>query len=183
MRCVTQLVIVSTLLSILPISSDAGNEAVMYKKIDKNGNIIFTDKPLPGSKEVKVDTEKNVVETPKVKSTYQPRKNKQENQGALYSVLSIDSPKQGDTIINADGNVTMIVGITPKLQPTHQLQLKLNGSVYGAPQDTPYFNIKGLNPGNHSASVVLLEKNTQKELQSTPKVEFKLVQPSSRSQQ
>ncbi|AOE49049.1 DUF4124 domain-containing protein [Kangiella sediminilitoris] len=160
----------------------AADEVVLYKKVDKDGKVTFTDKPIPGSQEVKINTGINVVETPKVK----PQEKKQPEEPApeepVYSVFSIDSPKQGDEVINADGNVTLIIGITPRLKPEHQLQLRLNGKNHGSPQNSPYFNVRQLDAGRHKAEVVVIDKESGQQLQTTSAVSFSFTKPSTGNQ-
>ncbi|WP_223668765.1 DUF4124 domain-containing protein [Kangiella shandongensis] len=157
----------------------AANETVLYKKVDKDGNVIFTDKPIPGSTPVKVNTDKNTVETPRSSFRTRQEVNDEDSEEAFqYEVLAIDSPQNDEGIRANDGNINIIAGITPQLKAEHSLQLVIDGSAYGSAQKLPYFNLTNVDRGTHTASIDVINDKTQEVIQSSQPITFHVLRAS-----
>lgn len=147
----------------------------MYKKIDKDGNVVFTDKPIPGSKPITVKTDVNVVTTPK--PTYKPPSVNEPAEMAdeekfQYDVFAIDSPKDDEGIRANDGRVNVVVAITPNLKPNHSVQLRLDGNSVGQAQKIPYFNLTEVERGTHQLQAEVVEDGSGETVQTTEAISF-----------
>lgn len=149
-------------------------ETVMYKKVDANGKITFTDKPIPGAKAIKVKTDTNVVSTPKLRTLNQPRMNAQQTDAKpfKYEVLAIDTPKDDEGVRANDGSVNVVIGVTPNLQPNHSIQLQLDGSKVGQQQKIPYFTLTEVERGTHGLQAVIINDETNEPVQSSDTITF-----------
>jgi hypothetical protein len=174
MKLLTTFLTISTI-SLTYLTAFAANETVMYKKVDKDGNIVFTDKKIPGSKPIKVETDTNVVSTPKatVFRKEPAEKEKTDDNDSVYDTLAIDKPSPNQAVQTVNGNVTVIVGISPKLQPNHQFELLVDGELIVPPQISAYFGLKDLSKGSHTLKVKVTDKATGEEIQSSDSVTFK----------
>lgn len=168
-----------TVISLLALSfcfiAVSAKETVMYKKIDKDGNVVFTDKPIAGSKPITVKTDVNVVSTPK--PTYKaPAQNVPseyaDEEVFQYEVLAIDTPKDDEGVRANDGRINVIVAITPNLQPNHSVQLKMDGNNVGQAQKIPYFNLTEVERGTHQLQAVVIEDGSGETVQSSDTMSF-----------
>lgn len=150
-------------------------ETVMYKKIDKDGNVVFTDKPIPGAKPITIKTDVNVVTTPK--PTYKaPPLNEPPvmpvEEKFQYEVLAIDTPKNDEGIRANDGRINVVVAVTPNLRPNHSVQLKLDGSNVGQAQKIPYFTLTEVERGTHQLQAEVVEDGSGETVQTTEAISF-----------
>lgn len=171
--------LLSTLFISASLNAYSANETVMYKKIDKDGNVVFTDKPIPGSKPVKIKTDTNVVETPKVtlpKRT-RPNNNRQDQtqQEFSYDTFAIDAPKNDEAIRANDGNINVVVGLSPRLLPNHSVQLKLDGKDISQAQKVPYFSLSEMERGTHELQAVIVDDETGEEVQNSETITFHIL--------
>ena len=163
-------------------SAVVAKETVMYKKVDKNGKIIFTDKPIPGSTPITVKTDTNVVSTPKPQATRRlptisPEKNNNQ-EPFKYEVLAIDEPSHDQAVRANSGDINVIVGMTPNIQPNHSLQLVMDGSPVGQPPPSPYFSLNNVDRGTHQLAVTVIDEDTKKQIQTSETITFHLLRAS-----
>ncbi|AKE51293.1 DUF4124 domain-containing protein [Kangiella geojedonensis] len=163
--------------------SNAANETVMYKKVDKNGKVTFTDKPIPGSTPITIKTNTNVVDTPKPtikpKTFSTPEELDDKSQEPFkYEVLAVDSPEHDQAVRANSGDINIIVGLTPSLQPNHSLQLIMDGSPVGSQQKIPYFALNGVDRGTHQISVQVIDDESKDTVQTSESITFHLLRAS-----
>lgn len=172
----------ATLLVCLTCASSSAKETVMYKKIDENGKIIFTDKPIPGSKPITIKTDTNVVSTPK--PVREEREEQPSPKGAnempeqdtfQYQVLAIDTPTNDESVTANGGELNVIVGITPNIQPNHSLQLVMDGKAASSPQKIPYFSLKNTASGTHQLAVTVIDDDTGEQIQESDAITFHIL--------
>ncbi|GAA4358752.1 DUF4124 domain-containing protein [Kangiella marina] len=180
MKPLRYILLTITLLGTSTVASSA-DETVMYKKVDENGKITFTDKPIPGSTPITIKTNTNVVDTPK--PILRPRKDSDESsedddKPFQYQVLAVDSPQHDQAVRANTGDMNVIVGITPSLQPNHSLQLIMDGSPVGSQQKVPYFSLNNVDRGTHELSVAVINDTNKKTLQTSQPVTFHLLRAS-----
>lgn len=158
--------------------NDAGGVKTLYKKVDKNGRITFTDKPLPGAKEVTVDTQKNLLSMPRKASEqyhYEDDEDaKKKEKPFKYNYLAIETPKTGESIRANDGSLYVLIGITPQLKGAHTLRLLMDGAAISEDQKAPYFSLSNIDRGTHNLQVQIIEDSSQKVIQSSPISTFHL---------
>lgn len=169
-----------TIVSLLALScgsiATSAKETVMYKKIDKDGNVVFTDKPIPGSKPITVKTDVNVVSTPKPAYKAPTLSDSSEADDDVkkfkYEVLAIDTPKNDEGIRANDGRINVIVAVTPNLRPNHSVQLKLDGNNVGQAQKIPYFNLTEVERGTHQLQAMIIDDDSGETVQSSDAISF-----------
>ncbi|PXF64007.1 DUF4124 domain-containing protein [Kangiella spongicola] len=169
-----------TIVSLLALScgsiATSAKETVMYKKIDKDGNVVFTDKPIPGSKPITVKTDVNVVSTPKpaykAPTISDSSEEDDDEKKFKYEVLAIDTPKNDEGIRANDGRINVIVAVTPNLRPNHSVQLKLDGNNVGQAQKIPYFNLTEVERGTHQLQAMIIDDDSGETVQSSDAISF-----------
>lgn len=178
------LVVLSLCLMAMPAKLVAENDSdgvkVLYKKVDKNGRITFTDKETPGAKKITVNTRKNVLAMPKKapeEYNYEDdldNDKEKKKKPFKYSYLAIESPKNDESIRANDGGIYVVVGITPQLRGNHSVRLLMNGSSVAEDQKVPYFSLANIDRGTHKLQVQIIEDSSQKIIQSSPASSFHL---------
>ena len=143
-----------------------GAQAAIYKWVDKDGKVHYSDTPVENSTQVefKENTQNQVKLPPPVVREHTPPA--KEEPKALYK-MSITSPIEEETIRDNNGNITVIGSITPDLAAGHVLVLLMDGKVMSPPQATPVFSLENVDRGEHKFEIKALAQNG-KQLASTP---------------
>lgn len=111
----------------LPAAATAGAE--VYRWVDTEGQVHYSDRPSPGADLVVIDVAP-VGTTPVagVSSTGRlPVATRDTPVAAAYDSLAIQSPGQDETLWNIGGQLDVAVALQPALQAGHRLQLILDG--------------------------------------------------------
>ncbi len=116
--------------------------AAIYKTVDEDGNVVFTDVP-PKDQGGEVDvTEQNVYVPPALPDApaqqigaAQPEGQAEEAAATTttYEALSITSPTDDEPVRENAGNITIVVNATPAVDTSqgHQLEILLDGQLAG----------------------------------------------------
>ena len=140
-----------TLFIILLLSSMSLGSALVYKKVNQDGSITYSDAPSEGAVPLDLATGNSVVMpalvSPQAK-IYKTVKNPKQTQ--VDYQLSIMSPTPEQTIRNNNGKMNVITRITPNVPG--QYQLILNGVLHSA-QTSGTFQLEGMQRGEYSVQV------------------------------
>ncbi|HSR62537.1 MAG TPA: DUF4124 domain-containing protein [Gammaproteobacteria bacterium] len=147
----------------LPVSAE------VYRSVDEDGNVIFSDQPSPGAEEIRID-KIQTIDAPSVKSrgTGSLSSDKKDDSDE-YTSVAIQSPGSGEAISANDGNITVSVSVAPKLKVRngHQVVVYLDGNE--ATQGTSMqFNLENLNRGSHSLSAAVVDGKGNEKIRSAP---------------
>jgi hypothetical protein len=135
--------------------------AQVYKVVDENGNVTYTDKPPPdGSKPVDLPPI-SVIEAP----TYEKAPEATEDDGEepkmslgymrrVYRDFAISSPGQEESVWKPDGPVAVTWTVRTALQPGMQVILYLDGRRHTATVQ-PMIPLTGLDRGEHTLKAEL----------------------------
>lgn len=148
----------------------------VYKWVDSNGELHFSDQPHSGAKKIEVKEVQTVKELPIPKtSTPQTPKVDPVLKGS-YKSLVITYPTEQLTIRNNSGVIPINYKIEPELQKDDKIQLIFDGKKAGPPQNTQMFQLKSVFRGSHTVSLQVVNK-AQKTLLSSPTVTFYMQRP------
>lgn len=132
----------------------------IYKWTDSNGNVHFTDKPHPGAEEVQLPPVQTFSEpvkpTPPPASLAEGSARSTEAQVSHYDKFSISQPADQETIRNAQGYISVILDIKPKLMAGDKVQMIFDGSPVGEPQPTPVIELQEVNRGSHTLAAQIV---------------------------
>jgi hypothetical protein len=152
----------------------ASATAQIYKTVDANGNVVFTDiAPIersgqPPVQEVNVppmnsyEPPQGAAQTPNISSSSGPSATP-----GYYSQLDVISPTEDETIRDNAGNVQIEVAISPPLRSGHHLLLVLDGTPTDVEAVNGVFELSNVDRGTHTAGAravdgagnVLIESN------------------------
>ncbi|MCZ4337970.1 DUF4124 domain-containing protein [Shewanella colwelliana] len=140
----------------------------IYKWVDKDGKVHYSDSPVENAQavEFKSNTENQIKLPPPVVIDSGVKDNETEPQGDLYQ-MRITSPSAEETIRDNNGNITIIGSISPDLAKSHVLVLVMDGKVTGPAQYSPIFSLENVDRGEHTFEIKALAHNG-KQLASTP---------------
>ena len=138
-------------------------QADVYKSINADGEVEFTDVPVQGAEPVDLPGLSSYKPSPVVvKQRSAPVAEVEDNEGP-YKSLKVLSPEDDATIWDNQGIATMTLALEPALltKSGHQIQYFLDGKAYGKPLARLNRTYRGIDRGTHtiSAAVVDLEGN------------------------
>ena len=141
--------------------------AQVYKVVDKDGNVTFTDQaPADGSKPIKL-APISVIEAP----TYEKAPEPTAEEGAekelslsytrkIYRDFAIISPQQEESVWKPDGPIPVAWSVRTALQPGMQVTLYLDGKKH-ATTIQPMIPLSGLDRGEHTVKAELRDSKNR----------------------
>lgn len=140
---------------ILLLMATAAARAEVYRSIDANGEVVYSDRPTQGAERVKM---------PPLPSYTPPRARSIERsvpaskQQLRYKSFVITAPVNGTTIRNNPGTLEIETQLAPALMTAqgHRIQYYLNGVAHGAALDNTTLTLSNVDRGEQrlSAGVV-----------------------------
>lgn len=165
-----------TTLIALSLAAPALHAATVYKKVDENGNIIFSDSPMDDSEAMDVPPVPT-MKLDKIKVPPRTDNNKKAEKPVNYHSVAITAPEQDATFWNNGGNVTISVQVSPSLKRNHKLQLLLNGEKRAGPSASTSFSFSNLFRGSYNAVAQVVDDKGNV-LGTSPAITFHIKQAS-----
>lgn len=161
--------VTALLITMLVSPSDA--HARIYKTVDKDGNVVFTDvPPKDKSKAVEIDAANVYTPPPAVapkrtgsdQATIDAEELEElEEPVGAYSRLQIVTPEADQAVRENAGNLNVVVSLSPPLVASHQVQILLDGNVLATNAGTT-LRLSNVDRGTHvlTAQIVDTRGNT-----------------------
>ncbi|HET7921371.1 MAG TPA: DUF4124 domain-containing protein [Gammaproteobacteria bacterium] len=159
----------SLLLVLALLPGLAGQADQVYKWVDAQGNVHYSDKPHPGAKKVQVvKPQSYAAPAPPAGNaeTGDRRPPPPEKKAPRQYTLTISSPAQGATIRNTR-SVTVSVSVTPGLAQGDVLIFSLDGNNRGPLHNTTSVTYDDVDRGAHTVTATLITAGGQT-IQATP---------------
>jgi len=139
----------------------------VYKWVDAEGNVLYTDQPRKGAQEVKIAKQPPSTVVASYASVNEDR--------FRYSAVTLPEPTNEGTIRDNEGNVKVSVNVVPPLRSDRgdQIRLSLDGSVLNTDPISPDVVLAGLDQGAHTLQATVTDKAGRVLISSDP-VEFYL---------
>jgi hypothetical protein len=141
-------------------------QAEIYKTVDEQGNVVFTDIP---PREDDENAEQIIIENPNSFAVeeaipnadawiVEPEEGEGEEPPFRYLALEIVSPADDEPIRENAGNITVITNLNPRLQRGHVARLLMDGDVV---QEGPQasFSLANVDRGTHTISVEIVNES------------------------
>lgn len=129
-------------------------QAEIYKTVDENGNVIFTDNPHGEKVE---EVELPPVNTQPRYTSGKPKKSKKFTYKAPTKYdISITSPADQTQVLSGQRDLTVIARIAPKLFPGHKIQVLLNGTPFGPSSTKAQITLKEIYRGAHQIQAAVV---------------------------
>lgn len=143
--------------------------AEVYRSVDKDGNVVFSDEPSPDAELIELDELQTIQPPPVGNFEYTPPKKVKPR----YSELSITSPADDLAIRNNAGNVTVNVSSSPRVNGGDVLVLYVDGKEIELGSSTTH-SFTAMDRGTHQLRAVI--KNSEgRILISSKSVNFHLL--------
>lgn len=133
--------------------------AELYKWVDEEGNISYSDQPP--FRDAEQLTPPGLNTTPAVKAPKQKTEPVEEEEAQFkYSYFRITSPEQDATIRNNAGNFTIELGIKPALNTLlgHSISIFLDGKPVQENLLSTSASLQNIDRGSHSVTAVIKDK-------------------------
>jgi hypothetical protein len=151
------------LLALLTLAPHAA--AAIYRTVDEQGNVVFTDVP-PGDKSAApVDVRPpNTFETPQAAPPAAAPSgagaSAAELDATYYTAVEIVDPGNEEAIRANDGNMVIAVAVSPPLRGDHRLVLTLDGQdVDAGATGRGVFSLSNVDRGSHTAVVKVVNSS------------------------
>lgn len=154
--------------STLPVTAASG----IYKSVDEDGNVVFSDEPSPGAEEIEKKEIPTVPSTvPEVDfSTDNTATN--DEKGGVYSDIQIVNPAHDTAVRENAGNINVSVALQPALMNDHEMVLFMDGTE-AARSRSPVFQFSNIERGTHTLTAAVFD-STGRELARSETVTFTL---------
>ncbi|ABI37340.1 conserved hypothetical protein [Shewanella sp. MR-4] len=158
---------VLTLISLLLLSLLA--QATVYKWVDKDGKVHYSDEPHPNAEVVELKEKTlNQIALPPVKND---ANDSQVIQQIQYQVV-ITSPMEEETVRDNNGDFQVTATVTPEIKSQYLMALKLDGQMVGQPQVGGIFQLTNIDRGEHTIVVDTMTQNGKVFASSSPRKIF-----------
>ncbi|MFN2327832.1 MAG: DUF4124 domain-containing protein [Chromatocurvus sp.] len=150
------------LIALLFAASAFASATEIYKHIDADGNITFSDQPpAAGETAEKVhlrELNTTPATTPSAGSSASDTAEASNAPEQPEFAIRIASPTDETTIAMGPGNVTVTAQATPPLGRLEALQLYMDGEAVGDPQRGTTWSLEGLLRGPHDLAIERLDR-------------------------
>jgi hypothetical protein len=154
------------LLSLVAASATAQE---IFRTTDEDGNVVFTDQPPAGS------TKTERIELPRTNTTPatpippspEPARTPAEPELPEFQV-AITAPPNETTIAMGPGNFSVSASVQPSLAAGASVQLLMDGTPWGEPQQATTWNLTNVFRGAHDITVAVVDEEGQQLANSEP---------------
>jgi hypothetical protein len=147
---------IAVLITLILAISWPVNAFTVYKKVNKDGSVSYSDKPYPGSIIIKLpptNRQDPQIKQPVIESTIKKSNDK------ISASIDIITPSNGDTIRNNAGNLTIMVQKHLSDNKRYSTQLFINDKPYLKPLKGTVFKLKNVDPGIINIKVQLQNRS------------------------
>ncbi len=131
----------------------------VYKTVDEDGNIIFTDRPSTNSEEIKLK-ELKTTETVKPSSTSSSSTSRgKKTEDFSYKKLSVSNPADGSSIRSNSGNVSISVNSVPSLRSGHRILITMDGKELSK-GTSKSVSLTNVDRGTHTITVSIVDSSS-----------------------
>lgn len=164
---------------LLVVSAGAVAEDV-WRWVDQDGVIHFSDRPHPGAERIQVGPVQSfsapALPPPREATADQP--DESDEPAVSYSRVEITSPAAGETLWNIGGELSVQVALQPQLAAGHELRIYFDGNpAEGIPQGSGQITLSEVYRGEHTLRAAIFDAEGR-ELASSETITFYVQQTS-----
>ena len=147
----------------------AAQAVPVYRWVDENGQVNYSDRPGPGAVLIELSTGAPSLDVgPSSPRGPQRAMEPQTPAVGAYETLAVLQPASRETLWGTAGRVEITIGISPDLQPRHSLALYLDGELAEFGIHATGFAIEGVPRGEHTIQAMALDEADRELLRSAP---------------
>lgn len=121
--------------------------AEIYKRVDENGNVHYSDNGADGAEQVELSKGNSFPPTATKATSTSADKKRQESR---YTNMAIVKPKMNGTIRDNNGDVPIAIDLAPALVFGHSISLDMDGKTVLKDQTKTAFTLKKVERGSHT---------------------------------
>ena len=154
--------------------------AEVYRNVDAQGNVTFSDEPSKGAEAVKVKPVTTIT-LPKPQNVRETDKLREDvkREGSVYESVSFTYPENEQAFYSGSGDVRFDMRSTPGLEPGHKYEVTLDGQPVGQ-STSGSVNVSNVYRGTHNAGIHIVDKNGVQIKTGSP-VRFTVHRPSTQN--
>ncbi|SOB76705.1 protein of unknown function [Marinobacter sp. LV10R510-11A] len=154
--------------------------AEVYRNVDAQGNVTFSDEPSKGAEAVKVKPVTTIT-LPKPQNVRETDKLREDvkREGSVYESVSFTHPENEQAFYSGSGDVRFDMRSTPGLKPGHKYEVTLDGQPVGQ-STSGSVNVSNVYRGTHNAGIHIVDKNGVQIKTGSP-VRFTVHRPSTQN--
>lgn len=138
-------------------AADSGDK--IYKKVGPDGEVIYSDKPLPDSKEVQVPAGSGYKPvTPPAGFTPYQAPVKTPARQAIENSITITAPKNDEAIWSGNGELTVSLSLASGLAPGQKLEYLIDGKTEFSGSETSH-TFTNIFRGTHVLTVQITDSS------------------------
>ncbi|SFM62568.1 DUF4124 domain-containing protein [Marinobacter zhejiangensis] len=166
------------LIASLLVCTAAPAAAEIYRNVDADGNVTYSDEPSSGSEAIDVQPVTTIT-LPKLEdvTTQSAAPERAEPASESYSNLEIIAPGNNEAFHSGSGDVAFRVTSSPALRQGHKYEISLDGQPVGQSTSGDIL-VRNIDRGTHQATVNIIDSNGMP-VQSGGSVSFTIHRPSS----
>ena len=146
-----------------------GVDAAVYKIINPDGTVTFSDRPQEGAEELDVGTVQTIDADVPAKSREAP-----ETEFPAYELFEVATPKNDETFRDNGGQVSITLVLQPKLFRDHTISIFMDGKdLGGGGGRTTSVTLSNVDRGSHRVHATVVGKDGE-QIVSTAAVTFHL---------
>jgi hypothetical protein len=152
----------------------SGLSAAVYKSVDAQGNVVYTDEPSGDAKPLKLPP-LSTIPAPSYKSSTQSPAELEQSAVVDYQQISIVSPTQDATLRDNTGAIPVNVVLEPELNSAagHRFRYYLDGQAQGKPTESAQISLENVHRGSRTVAAAVVDSSGQELIRSSP-VQFHL---------
>ncbi len=173
--------IILTALALFSVTAEAATK--VYRTVDENGNVIFTDVP-PGERGVPQGNTTEVEIDPI--NSFEPSGRRTDASGrelwivdgleteaedadipVVYSSLTVQSPVPEEAVRANDGTVHITGAVVPELAADHRVRLVLDGAQHSVSAEA-HFTLTNMDRGAHTVMLEVVDATGSALISSNP---------------
>lgn len=137
-------------------SLKAAEQKKLYKRIDSNGKVYYSDTPQEGAEEVQIKplSTTEIKATPLIKIKKAPVEDVKPD---FYQNLSIISPADDTEIRNNAAQATLTASVQPAVDKEHRVQFFIDGKQVSQDSQALTITVNELDYGTHIAQVKIVD--------------------------
>ncbi len=168
------------LFTLILVGCTAAVSATVYKWVDENGVVHYSDQPHENAQRVELKAPQTYSAPKGQTAPLAPTRNPVPNSGAAYQSCAVSEPTNDQVFMNTSA-ITAGVTVQPAVRPGDTAIVTLDGQrVPGVPANGGQFTISPVDRGTHSIQMVVQDQSGATVCSSAP-VTFHVHQPSLQS--
>lgn len=165
------------LLAVGLAQAPAGSATTLYKWVDDDGVVHYSDQPHAGAEKIQVAKPQTYAATRVPKPAPSSTTTQPAPAQGYYRRVQITSPSDGDVFVNTGGRVPVAVDLEPAIAPGHQLWFSLDGQrVESLGVNATEGTLEDVDRGDHTVAVSITDASGN--VVANASVSFTVRQPS-----